>query len=229
MRIVRTFVVVASACVVSSTTVAAPGQPRLTGQASSLSGPPADRALASNLDRADLEAWLDGFIPYALKEGDIAGAVVMVVKDGAILLEKGYGYADVTNKVPMDPQRTLMGVGSVSKLFTWTAVMQLVEQGRLDLDRNVNDYLDFKIPDAFGKPITLRNLMTDTAGFEEMLKQYTTAGSAPRSLDEYLKAVPERSESYICWDGSYWASRSRLEQFRLTLELILDTRDTSVY
>jgi CubicO group peptidase (beta-lactamase class C family) len=173
MRIVRTVVAVAGAFMVFSTT-----------------------ALASKLNPADLETWLDGFYPYALKQGDIAGAVVVVVKDGAILLEKGYGYADLTNNVPMDPQRTIMGVGSVSKLFTWTAVMQLVEQGKLDLDRNVNDYLDFKIPDAFGKPITLRNLMTHTAGFEEMLKQYATARSVPRSLEEYLKAVPAPKRIY---------------------------------
>jgi CubicO group peptidase (beta-lactamase class C family) len=196
MRIVGTFVAVASAFMISSTIEAAPGQPAPAGQAPSLSGRPADRGPASKLEPADLEAWLDGFFPHALEQGDIAGAVVMVVKNGAILLEKGYGYADVKNKVPMDPQQTLMGVGSVSKLFTWTAVMQLVEQGKLNLDRNVNDYLDFKIPDAFGKPITLRDLMTHTAGFEEMLKQYTTAGSVPRSLEEYLNAIPVPKRIY---------------------------------
>jgi CubicO group peptidase (beta-lactamase class C family) len=153
-------------------------------------------SVAGELDRSDLESWLDGFFPYALQQGDIAGAVVVVVKDGAILLEKGYGYADVASKTAMDPRRSIVGVGSVSKLFTWTAVMQLVEQHKLDLDRNVNDYLDFKIPDAFGKPITVRNLMTHTAGFEETLKQYATAGSKPRSLGKYLKGVPVPNRIY---------------------------------
>ena len=74
-------------------------------------------------------------VPYALKAGDMAGAVVVVVKDGAVLLEKGYGFADVSKKVPMDPEQTMVRIGSTSKLFTWTAVMQLVEQGKLDLDR----------------------------------------------------------------------------------------------
>ena len=110
--------------------------------------------------QADVEAWLDGFVPYALQKNDIAGMVVLVVKDGKILLQKGYGYADLAKRTPMDPGRTIVNVASVSKLFTWTAVMQLVEQGKLDLDRDVNDYLDFKIPPAFGKPITMRNLMT---------------------------------------------------------------------
>jgi CubicO group peptidase (beta-lactamase class C family) len=190
MRIARALLAVVSVLVVSSAAQALPAQPEPAGQASSISGQAPDRVAAPKLGPADLEAWLDGFFPSALQQGDIAGAAVMIVKDGSILLEKGYGYADLTKNVAMDPRQTVMGVGSVSKLFTWTAVMQLVEQGKLDLDHNVNDYLDFKIPDAFGQPITLRSLMTHTAGFEEMLKQYTRAGSAPRSLGAYLRAVP---------------------------------------
>jgi CubicO group peptidase (beta-lactamase class C family) len=106
------------------------------------------------LERADLEAWLDGMIPYALKAGEMAGVVVMVVKDGTVVLQKGYGYSDVEKRLPMDPERTMVRIGSTSKLFTWTAVMQLVEQGKLDLNRDVNDYLDFKVPHDFDKPIT---------------------------------------------------------------------------
>jgi len=125
---------------------------------------------APSLTQADVDAWLDGFMPYALQTGDVAGAVVVVVKDGAILTEKGYGYADVAARKPVDPKTTLFRPGSVSKLFTWTAVMQLVEQGKLDLDTDVNTYLDFKIPPREGKPITLRNIMTHTPGFEEQAK-----------------------------------------------------------
>ncbi|PYK61934.1 MAG: serine hydrolase [Verrucomicrobia bacterium] len=120
------------------------------------------------LTKIDAEAWLDGFLPYALQRGDVAGAVVVVVKDGAALLQKGYGYSDVGERKPVDPERTLFRPGSVSKLFTWTAVLQLVEQGKLDLDADVNTYLDFKIPSPEGKPVTLRNLMTHTAGFDEV-------------------------------------------------------------
>jgi CubicO group peptidase (beta-lactamase class C family) len=94
----------------------------------------------------------------------------------------------------VDPERTLFRIGSVAKLFTWTAVMQLVESGRLDLDRDVNEYLDFTIPLRAGKPVTLRNLMTHTPGFEEVLKNLITddpEGLLP--LDEYLKTwTPER-------------------------------------
>jgi CubicO group peptidase (beta-lactamase class C family) len=150
-------------------------------------GPPAPPA--PKLDRADVETWLDGYLPYALQRGDVAGAVVMVVKDGEILVGKGYGYADVEDHTPVDPARTLFRPGSVSKLFTWTSVMQLVEQGKLNLDADVNQYLDFKIPDAFDKPITLRHLMTHTPGFEEVNKNVIvddTTGVAP--LDSFLKA-----------------------------------------
>ncbi|MBC7991451.1 MAG: beta-lactamase family protein, partial [Luteimonas sp.] len=147
--------------------------------------PPASPQLA----RADIEAWLDGYMPYAIKTGDIAGAVVVIVKDGQVLAERGYGYADVAKRTPVDPQLTLFRPGSVSKLVTWTAVMQLVEQGKLDLDRDVNTYLDFKIPPRDGKPVTLRNIMTHTGGFEEAVKNimfYDPAKLA--SLGDYLKA-----------------------------------------
>jgi CubicO group peptidase (beta-lactamase class C family) len=123
------------------------------------------------LTRADVEAWLDGYMPFSIQKSDIAGAVVVVVKDGQVLLQKGYGYADVAKKIPVDPETTLFRPGSVSKLLTWTAVMQQVERGKLNLDTDVNTYIDFKIPAWNGKPITLRNIMTHTAGFEEAGKE----------------------------------------------------------
>lgn len=144
------------------------------------------------LTRPDLEAWLDGLVPYAMASGNVAGGVVVVVKDGAVLLQKGYGYADVQSKKPVDPERTLFRLGSIAKVFTWTAVMQLVDRGDIDLDRDVNDYLDFKLPVA-GKPITMRHLMTHTAGFEERIKNMAGAGPAQlRTLEAYVKAsVPK--------------------------------------
>ena len=149
---------------------------------------PASASSAHPLERADLESWLDGMVPYALKAGDMAGAVVVVVKDGTVLLEKGYGYADVSKKLAMDPERTMVRIGSTSKLFTWTAVMQLVEKGQLDLDRNINEYLDFTIPNDFGKPVTLRDLMNHRGGFEEGLKDilWTNPHGVP-STEAYLK------------------------------------------
>ena len=150
--------------------------------------PAAPESSTHSLDRADLETWLDGMVPYALKAGDMAGAVVVVVKDGNVLLEKGFGFADVSKKLRMDPEQTMVRIGSTSKLFTWTAVMQLVEQGKLDLERNINDYLDFTIPNDFGKPVTLRDLMNHRGGFEEGLKDilWTNPQGVP-STEGYLK------------------------------------------
>jgi CubicO group peptidase (beta-lactamase class C family) len=146
------------------------------------------------LDAGDLDAWLDGYVPYALATSDIAGAVVVVVKEGRVLTQRGFGYADIDAQKPVDPNLTMFRPGSVSKLFTWTAVMQLVEAGKLNLDADINAYLDMKIPPRDGKPITLRNLLTHTSGFEETAKHLfaTDAQHLPK-LGVLLKAwIPER-------------------------------------
>ncbi len=151
-------------------------------------------AAAHALSAADVETWLDGYVPYALHSGDIAGAVVAVVKNGEVLFEHGYGYADYDKRVSVDPKLTLFRWGSVSKLLTWTAVMQLAEQGKLDLDADVNQYLDFKIPPREGKPVTLRNIMTHTGGFEERLKGLIgVEADGVMPLDQFVKLyIPAR-------------------------------------
>jgi CubicO group peptidase (beta-lactamase class C family) len=150
-------------------------------------------AAQHNLVLDDLEPWVDGLVPEAMKRSQIAGVVVVVVKDGKVLLEKGYGYADVAGHVPVDPRRTLFRPGSISKLFTWTAVMQLVQAGKIDLDADVNTYLDFKIPPRDGKPITMRNIMTHTTGFEEAGKTLIVSKSDAINLGRNLKKwIPAR-------------------------------------
>lgn len=142
----------------------------------------------SPLNAADLEAWLDGYMSGALEQGDVAGAVVSVVKGGEPLFAKGYGYADMATKRPMNTNQTLVRIGSTSKLFTWTAVMQLVEQGKLDLDADVNTYLDFTIPERAGGPVTMNDLMTHRGGFEEGLKEILITDPAKFiSTEKYLK------------------------------------------
>jgi CubicO group peptidase (beta-lactamase class C family) len=163
-----------------------------TRQANSAS-PAAQAPAAHELTATDVEAFLDGLIPIELKADDVAGAAVAVVKDGQPLLVKGYGYADVEKKKPVTGDATLFRPGSISKLFTWTAVMQQVEQDKLDLDRDVNDYLDFKIPPTYPKPITLRNLMTHTPGFEESFKNLILDTNHIEPLGPYLAAhLPNR-------------------------------------
>jgi CubicO group peptidase (beta-lactamase class C family) len=146
------------------------------------------------LNKTDVDAWLDGYMPYAIARGDIAGAVVVVVKDGQVLTERGYGFSDVEKRTPVSPETTLFRPGSISKLFTWTAVMQLVEQGKIDLDADVNTYLDFKIPSRNGKPITMRNIMTHTAGFDETVRHLIHDDTVPAvPLDRFVKeSLPHR-------------------------------------
>ena len=131
--------------------------------------PTSPSAVAHPLEKADLEAFFDGLVPLQMERSDVAGATILVMKDGQEILKKGYGYSDVTKKTPVDPDTTMFRLASISKLFTWVSVMQLAEQGKLDIDADVNNYLDFKIAPAFGKPVTLRNLMTHTGGFEEVV------------------------------------------------------------
>lgn len=145
------------------------------------------------LEAQDLEAWLDGLMPTALRTAQAPGAVVVVVKDGQVLLEKGYGFANFKKATPVDPRTTLFRPGSISKLFTWTAVMQQIEAGKINLDADVNTYLDFKIPPYQGKPVTMRELMTHRAGFSETARDLLTYGKAPPSLEAVMKRyVPPR-------------------------------------
>ena len=155
---------------------------------------PAVPAAAHNLDKADVEAFFDGILPLQMERGDIGGASVLVMKDGEVLLQKGYGYADVKAKKAVDPNATIFRLASISKLFTWVSVMQLEEQGKLDLDTDVNRYLDFEIHPAFNKPVTLRNLMTHTGGFEEVSDEIivTDAKKAPSLRDDLIRNQPKR-------------------------------------
>ena len=132
----------------------------------------------TELTATDVEVFLDGLIPAFLEHNNVAGGVVIIVKDGKVLFGKGFGYADVKTKKPVSVDETMFRPGSVSKLFTCTAVMQLVEQGKLDLDADVNRYIDFQIPPAFGQPVTLRRIMTHSAGFEEWGKDLFVPSAA---------------------------------------------------
>ncbi len=122
----------------------------------------------AQLESEDIENFVDSFVREQNELAPFAGAMAAIVRGGEALFLKGYGSADITTGRGVDERETLFRLGSTSKLFTWIAVMQLVEQGRLDLHVNVNAYLtQFQIPDTFEKPVTLWHLMTHTAGFED--------------------------------------------------------------
>ena len=137
---------------------------------------------------------IDGALGSLQREHDLAGITVAVVLDDALHVARGYGQADLATARPVDPATTLFRIGSVSKTFIWTAVMLLVERGSLDLDTDVNDYLhEVEVSEAFGEPVTLRQLMSHRAGFEDSLQLFTVADDDPRPLAELLIAhQPER-------------------------------------
>lgn len=148
---------------------------------------------AHALEKADVEAFFDGLVPLQMERSDVAGATVLVMKDGKELLKKGYGYSDAKKKSPVDPDTSMFRLASISKLFTWVSVMQLAEQGKLDIDADVNKYLDFEIKPAFGKPVTLRNLMTHTGGFEEVVHDIIFVGpKQAHTLRQFLIANQPR-------------------------------------
>lgn len=159
-------------------------------------------ASAKNIQNIGLEAFFDNTMNSKLEKYHIPNATVSVVKDGEIVYQKGFGLADIENNIPVDADTTLFRIGSTSKLIIWTAVMQLVEAGKLDLNADVNTYLDFKIPPQLDKslkktatgPITMTHLMTHTPGFEDypdMLFRLSADQLLP--LDEYIKSyLPAR-------------------------------------
>ncbi len=118
-------------------------------------------------DRAAVQQFVDGVLASQIASDRAVGATVTIVRDGGVVLSKGYGEADRDTHKKVAPD-TLFRIGSVSKVFVWVAVMQQVAAGRLDLNTDVNTYLkDLQIPETFPAPITLTHLMTHTAGFED--------------------------------------------------------------
>src|SRR6202453_3510646 len=148
---------------------ALPSVQPISSAASTGAAEPLSTAPVGNLDdRPGLEAFFDGAMRVGMEEHHVTGAVVAIVKDGKVLFAKGYGKSNLAKDTPIDPATSLFRIGSTTKTLTWTAVMQLVEERKLDLDADVNTYLKgIKLPEAFGKRITLREIMTHTAGFEE--------------------------------------------------------------
>jgi CubicO group peptidase (beta-lactamase class C family) len=177
---------------------------------------------AHALAKEDLQAFFDGIIPLQLERSDVAGATVLVMHGSETLLLKGYGFSDLKKKQAVDPAATMFRLASISKLFTWTAAMQLAEQGKLDLDAGIDRYVDFPI--SAGEHMTLRNLMTHTSGFEETVRDIiVTDPKRYAGLREFLienqpqrlfapGTIPEYS-NYSVGLGSYIVQRVSGERF----------------
>ena len=160
-------------------------------------------------DKAEVEAFLDGLMAAYMRDKHIAGVTISVVKDGSVLFAKGYGYADVAKRKPVDPDKTLFRIGSIAKLFTWTAVMQLHEQGKLDLTKDINTYLDFKIPATYPQPITLTDVLSHTPGLEEDGRDLFTEDPAHITpMQQWLPAhMPQRVRPPATFSSySNWAT-----------------------
>ncbi len=117
----------------------------------------------------ELARFFDTVVPTLMEEFHIVGVVVGVSDSSNMLFLRGYGSADLETGTAVDPETTLFRAGSISKLFTWTAIMQLVEEGKLNLNDPVDKYLDFDLPDTFDQPIRIIDLMNHTPGFEDKL------------------------------------------------------------
>jgi CubicO group peptidase (beta-lactamase class C family) len=144
---------------------------------------------------AALAGYFDTTVPDLLARNNVPGAAVAVVSGGATVFAQGYGLSDVEHGTAFSATDSLVRIASITKLFTWTAVMQQVEAGRLDLDTDVNTYLSgLRIPDAFGAPVTLRTLMNHTAGFEDGIigTAARTAADVPSLRDVLAARIPAR-------------------------------------
>ncbi len=144
-----------------------------------------------------LEAFVDGMVQSAMKSERIAGVGVTVVRDGRVVLLKGYGQSTAAGR-PVDAEHTLFRIASISKTFTWIALMQLVESGRVDLEAPANTYLPpaLQIPaDGFAQPVLVRHLMTHTAGFEDLVAGHLFIANPETALplvDALVRHRPRR-------------------------------------
>ncbi|MDB5721305.1 MAG: hypothetical protein JWP15_1923 [Alphaproteobacteria bacterium] len=175
----------------------------LTGAAipAAMAAPQAPRAArvpakGGTIDPARLRGladFVDGVMAEQIASREVAGGVVSVVYGGNILFTRGYGFADIDRHRAVDPMLTLFRPGSVSKLFTYTSLMQQVELGRVDLDADVNTYIDFKIPPFKGRPIRVRDLMQHTEGMSDVGGIITrNPDNLPDYRDWIKKHIPER-------------------------------------
>src|SRR5262245_58391874 len=173
----RTCRVVALTILVAGLISAVPVQVRAETSVPSPAHEPEKRELT---DPGELESFIADFLAAQIEPNHVPGATISVVKDGQLFFANGDGYADLENRVPVNPDTTIFNTGSVGKPFTWTAVMHLVEQGKLDVNADVNTYLDFKLPATYPEPITLIHLMPHRPGFEERL--YGISASSPEKI-----------------------------------------------
>jgi CubicO group peptidase (beta-lactamase class C family) len=118
------------------------------------------------IDPVELQAFADTFFAEQMETLHIPGVTFVFVQGGKVVYTNGYGYAKLETATSMNVDLSVVRIGSVSKPFVATAVMQLVEQGKLDLHTDINQYLtSFQLDSTFPEPVTLAHLLTHTGGF----------------------------------------------------------------
>ncbi|MTI68113.1 MAG: penicillin-binding protein [Firmicutes bacterium] len=150
----------------------------------------------------NIEKLVDKVIKNDMENLHIPGAAIVMTKDDQIIFSKGYGYADLENKIPVNPEKTIIRVGSLTKSLTATAAMQLVEEEKFNLDKDINQYLkSYKVSNFNNKPITLHHLLTHTAGLDEAIyKRDSLSKENVLSSTEYLKNYVKKQPP-ICESG----------------------------
>jgi len=144
---------------------------------------------------AEFAAFADSLMTAEMRKNNIPGGVLVAVRGGEVLFANGHGFADLERRTPVDAERTIFRVASVSKLVTATAAMQLVERGQLALDADVDSYLkSFQLAPTFSQPVTLFHLLTHTGGFDDRnVDRKSLPGVEPEPLGEYLaRRMPAR-------------------------------------
>lgn len=149
-------------------------------------------APADSLPPAELEAFVDGMVRDAMDREHVAGVTLSVVQNGQVLLKKGYGVSTLSPLRRVNPDTTLFRIGSISKTFTWIALMKEVEAGRIMLDQPINRYLPDKLQirgQGYDAPVTVESLMAHSAGFEDRALGHLMERNPgrERSLEEYLR------------------------------------------
>ena len=176
-----------------------PTAPNLAVPAATLL-PGARLAAGQALPPGELEAYVDGLVRDAMDREHVAGVTLAVVQNGQVVLKKGYGAATFSPLRRVDPDTTLFRIGSISKTFTWIALMKEVEAGRIRIDGPINLYLPEKLQvkdQGYDARVTVRNLMEHAAGFEDralgqLMERYP---ARERSLVEYLRQERPRRVS----------------------------------
>ena len=161
--------------------------PHSRGYAQSSDASPLYTSEGISIEAESMESFVDQYVADGMQAAHVPGFALVVVKDGRTLISKGYGYADLERQIPMTPQTNLRA-GSVSKPIVATAVMQLVEQGLVELDAPVSKYIpDLKLTDRFGQASTVAQLLTHQSGYTDavMLSHVPTLEEW-QPLGEYL-------------------------------------------